>query len=215
MKNNTKLTVFCLFYLFLCFSVLMGALPSIPQYAGSPNPLSTPQTKAKTVATVTADASSPSTDEMSWTHCISSFIPIDTSWNEPCLSFYGYGDGDGAGDPNGATFSYDVYVCDLYGGMKPVVLGNTGAIGEQTLSHDPVEGTELNSGSISSSYKWADTMAEGTCHWGYSPTYSNYEGDNGIAEIIFDRNKSYGIWVRIYDMTDQPVTSITCVMNGY
>lgn len=207
--------IFFILVMFLIIgSILFGQLPSIPQDPGTRSPLSTVQMKSRLVATVTADASSPASSAMSWAQCLTTFKEIPVTWNAVSLSFYGYGDGSGSGDPNGATFSYDVYVCDLYGGMEAVALNNTGAIGEQELSHD-YENTALNSGAVNSSYKWADTLAEGTRYWSTAMLYSNNGGNSNRAKVKFDRQESYGIWVRIYNMTAQPVTSITCIMNGY
>lgn len=187
----------------------------IPFYAGKPAPLSTVQQSSKLVATVTSDASALAVDGMTWTDCKSLFVDIPYQWNAVSFSFYGYGDGDGDGDPNDTTFSYDVYFCDYYGGVECASSANTGTIGGQQLSHNPVTGAELNSGSADSDYCWADDLNEGTLKWSKSFYYSDYESTNGRAKTKIDRQESCGVYVRIYDMTAQSVTSVTCIINGY
>lgn len=189
--------------------------PNTPSYAGDRTPISTVQQKAKVVATVTADAAALSTTTSDWGHCVTLFEKIPPEWNIVDLEFYGYGDGDGAGSPANATFSYDVHLVDLYSGAVTVSTGNTGIIGAQQMSHNPATGTALNAGSVSTSYCWADTLTAGTTIPGWTVQFWDNLGGDRKASTSFDRRKAYGIHVRIYNMTEQSVTSITCIMNGY
>jgi len=188
---------------------------NFPHTAGMPSPLATVQQRAKLVDSVTSDDSALGTTDSSWTDCAALFIEIPAEWNVLSLSFYGYGDGDGAGDPNDATFSFDVYVCDYFGGAEMLSSGNSGVFGAQQMSHNPYTGAELNSGAVSTSYCWADTITEGTTYWSTAIYYTDYEGNDRRAKLKFDRHEAYGLWVRIYDMTAQSVTSVTCVANGF
>lgn len=192
----------------------VGAL-NYPYSAGVPAPLSTVQPRAELIATVTADATALAVDTMNWTDCLALFVPIPAEWNFPGISFYGYGDGDGAGDPCDSTFSFDVYVCDYLGGAECVVSGSTGTIGAQQLSHVPYTGTTLNDGDPNTDYCWADNLNEGTDKWSTTLYYSDYQSTDGRAKMRFDRHEAYGLYVRIYDMTAQSVTSITAVMTGF
>jgi len=192
-----------------------GVLDGKPLDSGGFNAMATVQQRAVLVATVTADANALSMTTSSWSHCMALFVTIPPQWNNVKLSFYGYGDGTGAGDPNNATFSYDVHLCDLFSGAITVSVGNTGVIGAQQISHNPTTGVAFASGAVDPNYCWADTLAAGTIRPGWSISWFDNLGNNCKAETSFDRRSAYGIYVRIYNMTAQPVTSITCVMNGY
>ena len=109
----------------VCLVLCLGALDRVFS-PGMPAPLSTIQPRSVVVNTVTADDTVLDVNEKTWADCVSLFTPIPPEWNIVILSFYGYGDGTGAGDPNDATFSFDVQVCDLYGGIESVSVSNTG-----------------------------------------------------------------------------------------
>lgn len=195
---------------------LMGVLnPNVKESQGLRASGTSVQLKAKAVATVTADAAALTATTSSWTHAKALCVPVPVEWGNISLSFYGYGDGDGTGSPNNATFSFDVFLVDLFGGIETVSLGNTGTIGAQQLSCDPTEGTELNNTAVSANYCWADTIEMGAPKTTSTIARSDYQGGDGLAKVKFDRHSAYGIYVRIYNMTDQSVTSITCVMNGF
>ena len=194
---------------------VIGALPT----STSPSPgirvsTSSVQQKPKLVATVTVDAAVSGATTNTWTTAKTNFVRIPVEWSNIALSFYGFGDGSGAGDPDGATFSYDVYVCDVFGGWEAVVTGSTGTIGGMQLSHFPSTGTAVST-TLLTSYSWCDDLNEGTKKTTSTIAYSDYESTNGLAKTKFDRNSAYGIYVQMYDMTGQSVTSITCVMNGF
>lgn len=195
-------------------AIAFGTLTS-PKDPGNYSPASTVQRRAAVVATVTADATALDVNTSSWADCKTLFIPIPPEWNIVNLSFYGWGDGTGGGDPNNATFSYDVHLCDVYGGTITISTANSGVVGAQQLSHNPDTGDELYSGAVDPNYCWADTITEGTVKGDWGLAYFDYEGSNGKAEMSFDRRSAYGIYVRIYNMTSSAVTSVTCVMNGY
>lgn len=182
------------------------------QFEGNRFSSSSVQRISVQVSSVTADATDPNFAQKMWSDT-SVFVPIPVEWANVALSFYGYGDGDGDGDPNDSTFSYDVYLCDLYGGWECVSSANTGTIGAMKLSHNPATGEALTD--PNESYRWADDLNEGTVKTTSTIAYSDYQSNDGCAKTKFDRHSAYGIYVRIYDMTDQSVTSITCVMNGF
>jgi len=167
------------------------------------------------IASVTADASALTVATENWDDNTVLFVPIPVEWSNVTLSFYGYGDGTGVGDPNDTTFSFDVYVCDIYGGAECIVSGSTGTIGAQQLSVNPATGASLASGAPDPNYCWSDDLNEGTLRTTSTVAYSDYQSTDGLAKMKFDRGSAFGIYVRIYDMTAQLVTSVTCVMNGY
>lgn len=194
---------------------VQGTLPTIvvPQHPGQRISTTTIQHKAITVASVTIDATEPNYTEKTWTHAKALCVAIPVEWSNVALSFYGYGDGTEDGDPNDSPFSYDVYLVDLFSSLECVSSANTGTIGSMKLSHNPVTGVALTD--PNSSYRWCDDLNEGTKKTTSTIAYSDYESTNGRAKTKFDRHTAYGIWVRLYDMTDEDVTSITCVMNGF
>jgi hypothetical protein len=192
--------------------ITIANMGDAPQSPGNRVSTTTIQQRAKVVATVTADAAEPNEAERTWTTAKTYFKLIPVEWSNISLSFYGYGDGTGDGDPNGATFSFSVYVCDYYSGWEKIA-DCSGVIGLQRLSHNPVTGAALVD--PNSSYKWCDTITEVTQYTDLSVIYSDYEGNNGLAKMYFDRRSAYGLYVRIYSMTSSTVTSITCVANGF
>ncbi len=207
-----KILIFCGV---ITLVLAMGAL-NIHRDPGRATHLATPQQAGEIISTVLADATAPnSVDGMNWASCLTTFTEIRPEWNAPSLSFYGYGDGTGIGNPNDATFSYDIYLCDLYGGWECVSSANSGTIGAQRLSHNPETGAELRGGVVDPNYCWADDLNEGTTKWAKTIAYSDYQSTDGRAKTKFDRMEAYGIYVRIYDMTGQSVTSISCVLNGF
>ncbi|MDD5328037.1 MAG: hypothetical protein PHY02_09550 [Phycisphaerae bacterium] len=218
MKKTILITV-----LSLC-SQAFAVLSTVPHDAGLGQHLTTVQHKAELVVTAEANmAELDPNDEMTWDDCKTLATHIPTKWNAVSLSFYGYGDGgdtrgvadsNDPGDPCNATFKFSVYFCDFYGGLEPALVDANGVIGDQQLSHDPAGGTELNAGEPNSSYCWADTINSGTASWGKTITYSNYLGTNMKAELKIDRQESYGIYVRIYNISSG-VAKIYCVMNGF
>ncbi len=189
-----------------------GALPSRQQSSGARLSLTSVQRTGKLVASVTADASDPALTAKTWTNAMADCTAIPAEWGIISVSFYGYGDGDGAGDANDATFSFDVYVVDIWGGYEAVVLGSTGTIGAMKLSHSPYEGDLL---ADTTSSTWCDDLNEGTKKTTSVVAYSDYESTDGLGKMKFDRHSAFGIFVRIYDMTAQSVTRIDCVMNGF
>ena len=189
-----------------------GALPSRQQSSGSRRSLTSVQRTGRLVASVTADASAPALTAKTWTNAMADCTAIPAEWGIISLSFYGYGDGDGAGDANDATFSYDVYVVDMWGGYEAVVLGSTGTIGAMKLSHNPYTGAVL---ADTTSSTWCDDLNEGTKKTTSIISYSDYESTDGLGKQKWDRHSAFGIFVRIYNMTAQSVTRIDCIMNGF
>lgn len=191
---------------------VMGALPQRQQSPGRRVSLVSVQMTGELVASVTVDAADPAVTAKTWTNAMADCTVIPAEWGLLSLSFYGYGDGDGAGDPNDATFSFDVYVVDIWGGYEAVTTANTGTIGAMKLSHNPVTGAILADTTSSS---WCDDINEGTAKTTSTIAYSDYESTDGRAKQKWDRHSAFGIFVRIYDMTGQSVTRIDCVMNGF
>lgn len=177
--------------------------------------LTTIQQPAIEIVSVTADATALAVGTSSWIDSKSVFDSIPPEWNIISWSFYGYGDGDGAGSPDGATFSYDMFFVDYFGGMEIVLSGATGTIGKEQLSHNPASGAEFNNGVVSTDYCWADTLSATTATTAKDAAWSNNTGTDYRAKGKIDRMEAYGVYFRIYNMTAQPVTSITAVLNGY
>ncbi len=190
------------------------ALLESPQSPGNRVSLTTVQRPPIQVASVTADATDLAKDTGSWEHMKAIATRIPAEWRKLSLSFYGYGNATGAGDPDNTTFSYRVHLVDMNCGAQLITVG-AGIIGKQQLSHNPTTGAELNSGSVSTSYCWADTITEGTVYAERDVTYSDYASADSIAAMHFDRYSAVGILVIIDDMTAQAVFRITCVMNGH
>lgn len=185
-----------------------------PQSPGNRVSLTTVQRPPIQVASVTADATALAAGTSSWEDMKVAAIRIPAEWRKLSLSFYGYGDGDGAGSPDGATFAWKVYTVDYNCGAQ--LIGNgTGAIGKQQMSHNPATRAELNSGAVSVNYCWADTIGESNVRAERDITYTDYEAQDSIAALHFDRYSAVGILVIITAMTSQSVTSVTCVMNGH
>jgi hypothetical protein len=210
MKNN-KLYIILL--IIIAIASAFAVLPTHQQYSGPRTSVTSVQRSGEIVASVTADAADPNFAEKTWTNAMANFTAIPAEWGIVTLSFYGYGDGTGDGDPNDATFSYDVYVVDIWGGYEAVTTGSTGTIGAMKLSHNPATGAALTD--PNSSYRWCDDLNEGTKKTTSVVSYSDYESTNGLAKQKWDRHSAFGIYVRIYNMTAQPVTSVNCIMNGF
>jgi len=187
--------------------------PLILQNPGNRVSVTTIQRRPMLVASVTLDATDPNYAEKTWTHAKSLCVPIPVEWSNVVLSFYGYGAGTTDGDPDNTTFSFDVYLVDMYSSLECLSSANTGTIGTMKLSHNPINGAALTD--PNSSYRWCDDLNEGTKKTTSTIAYSDYESTNGLAKMKFDRHTAYGIYVRIYDMTSQLVTSVTCVANGF
>jgi len=207
-------TIFMLVVVVMLLGLSSAQLSDQPQYPGARMSATTVQNSAIHVATVTADASALTSTTSSWTHCKALFTPIPTEWGTISLSFYGFGDGDGVGSPNNATYAYKVFLCDLYGGATLITNG-TGAIGAQQMSHTPDNGTELNSGAVSANYTYSDTITEGSVYAERDVTYTDFAAADGQAMMHIKRYSAYGVYVVISSMTAQPVTSITCTMQGF
>ena len=185
-----------------------------PQSPGNRVSLTTVQRRPIEVASVTADATALAAGTSSWEDMKAAAIRIPAEWRKLSLSFYGYGDGTGAGSPDGATFAWKVYTVDYNCGAQ--LIGNgTGVIGKQQMSHNPTTGAELNSGAVSVNYCWADTIAEVAMKVERDITYSDFAGNDSMAALHFDRYSAVGVLVIITAMTAQGVTSVTCVMNGH
>lgn len=191
----------------------MGQIET-PQSPGNRVSLTTVQRPPIQVASVTADATDLLKTTSSWTQMKATAIRIPAEWRKLSLSFYGYGDGSGDGDPDGTTFSYRVFLVDMNCGAQLITIG-AGTMGKQQLSHNPATGAELNSGSVDANYCWADILTEGTVYAERDVTYTDYQTQDGMAAMHFDRYSAVGILAIIDDMTAQSVTAVTCIMNGF
>lgn len=185
-----------------------------PQSPGNRVSLTTVQRPPIQIASVIIDADALAVGTSSWTHMKASATRIPAEWRKLSVSFYGYGDGDEAGSPDNATFAWKVYTCDYNCGAQ--LIGNgTGIIGKQQMSHNPTTGAELNSGSVSTDYCWADTIAQVGMAIERDVTYSDFASADSVAALHFDRYSAYGILVIITAMTSQSVTSVTAILNGH
>ena len=214
MKSVLRL-IFLVSLFAACVIAAIGAIQPSPSDPGNMVYTAVRQDRAIQVATVDVNDTAAAAGTSSWTDCLSKCTAIPPQWRTVILSFYGYGDGSGVGSPDNATFKYDVYACGLYGGLQLVSNANTGTIGAEQMSHNPATGAALTStGVVDPNYCWADSLAVGTSKWYSAPTFSGTASDT-IGEMSFDRRDKYGVFVRIYDMTDSAVTAVRCVMNGY
>ena len=134
---------------------------------------------------------------------------IPEKFNGVKVMFYAYD----VADPDGETFSYQLYVAD-YGGNAQIVGYGTGTVGKSQLSHNPVSLAELNSGSVDPNYCWVDTLGAVTDDWASDITTQNDGGADGCAALIFDRQSARTIWCRIYSRSISTLT-IYCIAYGY
>lgn len=171
---------------------------------------------ARTSSGVSANDAALDPNAMSWgdfsytTHC-----GIPDRWNTVSIELYGYGDGTGDGDPNGGSCDVNCYVVTQYGSWEHIA-SFTASIGELEMDTFPVEGTQINSGSVdpNQSYKWAegpftDNLSDPSA-WPLTVSYTGRT--DGIGRCTFDPMECCGLIVRIDNIT--ATTTVFPVVSG-
>lgn len=160
--------------------------------------------------TVTANDTALAATTKTWSAIGSVFHAVPPEWTNVSISFYAYGDGDGAGSPNNGTFDFAVYVARKYGGATLVCSQNDAVVGACQLSHVPNSGV---AGSLpNTDFCWVDTTAV-THDWPTGVLEGNDDGADEIASINFDMLGHRGIYIIVNDMTN--VTSVTYSITGF
>lgn len=170
-------------------------------------PVETPQNTAYSITIADSNATALTPDTSSWAVC-KSWVRIPAWSNGVKVQFYAYD----PNDPNGETFSYELYVADFGGNAQKVAAG-TGTVGGSKLSHNPISMAELNSGSIDPNYAWVDTLGTITTDWMGGVTAQNDGGLNDVSSFIFDRQSARTIYCRIYGLS--AYLKIYCIAYGY
>ena len=164
------------------------------------------------------DAIEPTSSQSTW-------LKMPSNWTVAEFSFYCYGDGTGAGDPNGGEFDFKIHAARWYGSSKVVYEGYA-ACGELELSAYPCDdrlagafdaGDQFNSGALDSSesYKWVDSIDPNDgADEDWVPDIVVTTGTDDLGTISI---RTRGYWVWWVEITNFPadVTSITAVVSGY
>lgn len=217
-----KILILVAVFVIIAASVVYAVLPDTKDY----DTLSgiTRQYPYISINAVTSDDTALTVDTKYWdsvTPDNAVFVAIRPSWSVVELSFYCYGDGSAAGDPNGATFNFFVYAVRRFSSARLVYTGYA-QCGEVESSCNPATGSQYNSGALegNESYKWVDTIdPNGTGDTWISTI--NVTGNSGtetggnVATLSFDMNGYWGLWVAITGMTSKSVTTVTCYATGY
>jgi len=162
--------------------------------------------------TVTANDTALGDDTRTWGDIGSVFHQIPTEWSHLQIKYYAYGDGTGAGSPDGGTFDIAVYVAQQYGCAELVYTVNDATVGAMQLSHEPWGGTAIVSGAADLNSCWVDT-ATVVEDWGTAVKASGEDGSDNCFTTTFDALGRAGVYVIITDMSN--VTSVTYVISGF
>jgi hypothetical protein len=161
---------------------------------------------AYTTGYVSTDDTTPDPNGQTWTAALGSYHQLSSEYSTLSLSFYAYGDGTGDGDSNGGTFDANVYLVEPYGSWERVA-SITCAVGELELTHNPVTGAEINSGSIdpNESYKWVEgPFTDNLSDSDIWPTTVGLSGaTNGIGRLNIDPLGAKGLIVLIDNMSGE------------
>jgi hypothetical protein len=145
-----------------------------------------------------------------WGAVTESDLPILKPWSTVTLAFLCYGDGDGAGNPEGGTFTYEVYHCRRVGSLEKVCDGTAtvGAVQASVLPHDDA-GTELDE---PTNYKWVEgspVLVSSQC-WDAQVGWTKVADE--VGKVSWDPLGSPYLLVRITSMSG--VTSIYPLLTG-
>lgn len=143
-------------------------------------------------------------------HSARTMLSLMPPWNTASLAFVCYGDGVGPGDPNGGSFSYEVYVCRLYGSLEKVCAG-TATVGEleaSVLPHDDL-GTPL---SDPNQYKWVEGGATLVTSAAWDTDVGSTKVADELGKISFDPLGAPYLYVRIYNITN--ITTVYVLATG-
>ena len=164
------------------------------------------------------DSINPSSTSGTW-------LRIDPRWTLLEYAFYCYGDGDGAGDPNGGEFDFKIHLARRYSSSKVAYEGYA-ACGELELSCYPCAdrisagysaGEQINSGSLDAnqSYKWVDSIdPNGGSDEDWMSDVVVTTGTDDLGTVTLRANGAFLTWVEITNFPAD-VTSITAVVTGY
>ncbi|MFH0983100.1 MAG: hypothetical protein V2A79_16395, partial [Planctomycetota bacterium] len=136
----------------------------------------------------------------------SQYVLLEPFENSITISFYGYGDANGhdPNDPNQGVFDVNVYLVEPHGSWEHIASVSL-TIGELEMTHNPVTGWAINSGSLepNEAYKWAegpgtDNLADGNA-W---PSPVQHTGrTNGIYRMTVDPLGAQALVVRYDNIT--------------
>jgi hypothetical protein len=99
--------------------------------------------------------------------------------------------------PDDKTFTYQLYIAD-YGCNAEIAASGSATCGKAEMSHNPITLGLLNSGAISTSYRWVDTLGTITSDLANAIYPQNDGGADEVASFIFDRQSAKKIWCRLY-----------------
>jgi hypothetical protein len=214
MRRKTARTVLVVAVLIFCAAVLCRA-GFLPRY-GDGNPvqalgqgLLTSQEKWYGVRAVSAADSALTGKTKAW-HVIRLSLVRMPPWNTTTLSFVCYGDGTGGGDPNAGSFSYEVYVCRMFGSLEKVC-GGTATVGEleaSVLPHDD-HGTPV---ADPNQYKWVEGGASLVTSAAWDTNVGATQVADEMGKISFDPLGTPYLYVRVYDITN--ITTVYVLVTG-
>jgi len=193
-------------YVILGLFLITGLLFTVMPAPGET--IEKPQMTAFAVYTATGNITALADSTSSWAVC-KDWVDIPATAEYVKVCFYGYGDGNGTGDPCDASFNFTLYVAD-YGSGAQIIADANATIGAQQLSHNPVTLTELHSGDPNENYCWADTIGTLTEDWPGTPAGYNDGGYDGLA---FERGSAKKIWCGFDTLAS--LTQVWCVAYGY
>jgi hypothetical protein len=155
---------------------------------------------AYTTGYVSSADTTPDPNGQTWQATVGSYCALDPSTDTLSLAFFCYGDGTGDGDANGGSFDANVYLVEPYGSWEQIA-SVTCAVGELELTHNPVSGAQINSGSLdpNQSYKWVEgAFTDNLSDTDIWPTTVNLSGaSNTIGRLNIDKLGAAGIIVLI------------------
>jgi hypothetical protein len=179
-------------------------------------PTETPQYTGFLVHSADSNDTALDPNTNSWYVC-KSWVKIPEWANGLKVKFYAYD----PNDPNGETFSYQLYVCD-YGSNAELVASGSGTVGGSKLSYDPINlkpyhdgvtDPNYTLGAIDTDYAWVDTLGTITTDWFGGVSAQNDGGLNDCSSFIFDRQSARHIYCRIYGLS--AYLKIYCIAYGY
>lgn len=139
------------------------------------------------------------------------FYPLKPEWRTAIVGWIAYGDGTGAGDPNGGTFSWRAYLRSEFGPAQLVAYG-TAAVGDMHLSHNPETGAAYWGGVVDPNYAGVDTIVvtdDSTWRTGVSST----NDPNGLANLMVNRSSEWAIRIEHTSLVN--VTRLYPIIKGY
>lgn len=156
--------------------------------------------------TVTANDTALTGSTRTWSNCKGLFYPMQRQWEKTFVSFLAYGDGDGAGNPQGGTFSFSIYAIKEFGSAQLVCSG-TATVGSLEASHDPATGQAV---SPTSNYKWVQIPVLATDAWRTAVAMTG--ATNDLGNVCWSSYHDWGTLVQITSLTG--ITSVQVFISG-